>query len=143
VLDQRYPEYYYQAVDRKTYNMLNWILIALVAMLPLRGVQAIEQVNCQMQDQSSMEMIDYGMHAGHDMSDIAGIEADKQHDCCCCDNGMNCSGDCGMGIGASFIMQSTISVPVVNTTALRTQYNSSLASGTFSPPIRPPANLQI
>jgi len=58
-LDQRCREYYDLIVNKRTHNMLNWMLIVLMAILPLRNAAAFEQVNCQMHEQSSIEMSDH------------------------------------------------------------------------------------
>jgi len=114
-----------------------------MAMLPLRNAMALEQANCQMHEQSSIEMTDHAMHAMHDMSDTANVDVNEQHDCCCCDNGMSCNGNCNLGLGVSFIMQPSFTVPVINSTAFQAFINGPLVLTEFSPPIRPPASLQI
>ena len=114
-----------------------------MAMLPLRNGMAFEQVDCQMQEKSSIEMTEHDMHAMHGMSDIADVDANEQHDCCCCDSGMSCNGNCSLGLGVSFFMQPAITVPVINGTAFQACINSPLVLTEFSPPIRPPASLQI
>lgn len=119
------------------------MLIALVAMLPLRNVMALEQLNCQMHEQSSIEVTGHDMHAMHGMSATSDVVANTSDDCCCCDNGMQCNGDCGLGLGASFIVQSAIVVPVINGTTFHAHDHNTLVIGEFSPPIRPPQNLPI
>lgn len=143
LLDQACRGYYDLIVNSKTHNILNWMLIVLMALLPLRNVMALEQVNCQMHEQSSIEMTAHGMHAMHDMSGIADVDANEQHNCCCCDSGMSCSGDCNLGLAVSFIMQPAITVPEIDGTTFHASINSPLALTEFSPPIRPPASLQI
>lgn len=123
--------------------MLNWLLIVLMALLPLRNATAFEQVNCQMHDQSSMEMSGHDMHAMHGMSHMDSSDTTAPDNCCCCDNGMSCNGDCGLGLGASFIVQSAITVPVISDTTCRIHINATLVFRDVSPPIRPPENLQI
>jgi hypothetical protein len=130
-------------VNKKTRHIVNWMLIALVAMLPLRNVMALEQLNCQMHDQSSVEVTGHDMHALHGMSASSDMAANTSatnasDDCCCCDNGMKCNGDCGLGLGASFIVQSGFTVPVINGTTFHVHDNNSLVVAEFSPPIRPP-----
>ena len=144
-LDQRCREYYDLIVNKRTHNMLNWMLIVLMAILPLRNAAAFEQVNCQMHEQSSIEMSDHDMHAMHGMShmDSSGDTAAAPDDCCCCDNSMSCNGDCGVGLGASFIVQSAITVPAISGTTCRTHINATLVLRDVSPPIRPPQNFQI
>jgi hypothetical protein len=143
LLDHAYRGYYYRTVNKKTRHILNWMLVALMVMLPLRNVSALEQVNCQMHDQSSIEMNEHGMHGMHGVSDIADADTDanEQHNCCCCDSGMNCNGNCSLGPAVSFIMQPAITVPLINGTAFHSCINSPLVLTEFSPPLRPPINL--
>jgi hypothetical protein len=130
-------------VNKKTRYLLNWILIALLAMLPLRNVMALAQVNCEMHDQSSIEMIDHSMHAMHSSSSIDNRDAVVADNCCCCDNGMDCTGDCSLGLSASLIMQPVITVPTINQSRLQTFISTSLVLREISPPVRPPENFQI
>lgn len=145
-LDRWYHGYYYLIVNISTRNLLSWILVALMVMLPLRGVMAFDQASCQMHDPGNnsavAEMHDHSMHAMQGSPDDAGVATSSEsHDCCCCDGGMNCNGDCGIGLSASLIMQSVMTVPVLNRTAIRTQINNNLISRELIPPTRPPANL--
>lgn len=122
--------------------MLNWILIAMMAMLPLRSVIAFDQSSCEMHDQASME-VDHSAHSMHAMSDAAQPESDQSNNCCCCDSDMKCSSDCGMGMSVSFLAQSVHTLPVLNQAAVRTHIDNSLVFRDLAPPIRPPASLQI
>jgi hypothetical protein len=143
MLDQAYRGYYYLIVNKRTRHILNWMLIALMAMLPIRNVMALEQVNCQMHDQSSIEMADHDMHAMHGMSDIADVDANEKQNCCCCDSSMSCNGNCSLGPGVSLFMQPAITVPAINGTRFQACINSSLVLTEYSPPVRPPASLKI
>ena len=114
----------------------------MMAMLPLRSVIAFDQSSCQMLDQVSME-VDHSAHSMHAMSDAAQPESDELNNCCCCDSDMKCSSDCGMGAGVSFLMQSAVSLPVLNQAALRTHIDNTLVFRDLTPPVRPPASLHI
>lgn len=122
--------------------MLNWIVIALMVMLPLRGVIALDQSACEMHDEASEEMVDHSLHAMHLMAEGAQMDADESQNCCS-DLSMNCNSDCGIGMSVSFLMQSAIAVPAQNETTFRTHVNNNLVFRDIAPPIRPPASLQI
>ena len=122
--------------------MLNWIVIALMVMLPLRGVIALDQSACEMHDEASEKMVDHSLHAMHLMAEGVQMDADETQNCCS-DLSMNCSSDCGIGMSVSFLMHSAITVPVQNETAFRTYVNDNLVFRDLAPPIRPPASLQI
>lgn len=113
----------------------------MMVMLPLRGVMASSQSTCELHDEASQQVMDHDMHKAHMMAEDAGMDTDESNDCCCCDNGMKCTSDCGIGTSVSFITQSTITVPAQNETAFRTHVNNNLVFRDPAPPIRPPASL--
>jgi len=122
--------------------MLNWIVIAIMVMLPLRGVIALDQSTCEMHNEASQEVVDHSLHEMHLMTEGAQIDTNESQNCCS-DLSMNCNSDCGIGMNVSFIMQSAITFPAQNETAFRTHVNNNLVFRDLAPPIRPPASLQI
>jgi hypothetical protein len=129
-------------VNKNTRNILNWIVIAMMVMLPLRGVIALDQSACEMHDEASEEMVDHSLHTMHLMTEGVQMDANESQNCCS-DLSMNCNSDCGIGMSVSFLMQSAIAVPAQNETAFRTHVNNNLVFRDLAPPIRPPASLQI
>jgi len=115
----------------------------MIAMLPLRGVIANDKSTCELHDEVSPEVMSHAVHMAHIMADDAGIDADESNDCCCCDNGMKCTSDCGIGTSVPFISQSAITLPAVNQTAFRIHVTNDLVFRDLAPPIRPPAYPQI
>ena len=109
----------------------------MMVMLPLRGVLAINYSICQMQDESSQEMID---HSKHMMSVETQVDVNESHDCCG-DGDVKCHSDCGLGINISIIIQPVVTVPALNNTSFRTHVNNILVLRELTPPTRPPAYL--
>lgn len=143
LLARQYREYYYLTVNKNIRNMLNWLLIAMIVMLPLRSVMAFAQTTCEMHGQASLEMAGHSMHMMHLMTGDAqaGNSASQNGDCC--KSGKTCTGDCCVGISVSFIMQSAVLLPAFNEAAFNPLVNTSLVFRNLAPPVRPPANLQI
>jgi hypothetical protein len=140
LLAQYYREYYYSNVNKKTRNILNWVLIVMMVMLPLRGVMAFAQSTCKMHDQA---MEGHGMHMMHMMAEDVQIDADESQNCDCCKGDITCSGDCSIGMSVSFITQSAVMLPALNKTAFNPLVNNNLVFRDLTPPLRPPENLQI
>jgi hypothetical protein len=136
-------EYYYQIVNKRTRNFLNWILIAMLAMLPLRSVMALEKASCEMHAQDTQLMQDHAMHMMHSMVDHMQMDISVEEDCCCCDSAMSCSNDCGAGLNVSLITQPAVALPEINKPVYRAQVNHRLVYTDLSPPVRPPAHRQI
>lgn len=120
--------------------MLNWILITLLVMLPMRAVLAIDQ-SCQMHELGSQQSMGHHMHSGHTMPETDHDDAVASDDCCCCESTVSCSYDCGMGTSASVIMQHALTVPVLNKSSFRTQVVDNLVFRELVPLSRPPAYL--
>jgi hypothetical protein len=139
-LAQLYREYYHLNVNKNTRCIVNWILIIMMAMLPLRSVLAISHGTCKMHHEVSREMMHHDMHTMHRVADDARIDTDESMDCCH-DSGMQCSSDCSMVMSFSVITPTAISLPVLNETAFRTHVISDLVIRDLAPPIRPPACL--
>jgi hypothetical protein len=127
-------------VNKKTRNILNWVLIAMMVMLPLRGVMAFAQATCEMHGQATE---DRSMHMMHQMAEDVQIGADESQNHDCCDSGISCTGDCGTGMSVSFITQSAVMLPALNKTAFNPFVNNNLVFRDLTPPLRPPENLQI
>ena len=140
LLAQSYREYYYLNVNKNTRNILNWVLIAMMVMLPMRSVMALAQSACEMHEQAEKGHSMHMMHhiAKHAQSNTA---ESQNHDCC--DSDISCTGDCSTGMSVSFITQSAVMLPVLNKTAFNVRVSNNLVFRDLTPPLRPPANLQI
>jgi hypothetical protein len=143
LLAQRYREYYYLNANKNTRNILNWLLIAMMVMLPLRSVMALAQTTCEMHGQASLEMEGHSMHTMHMMNEDAQADNGATQNRDCCKSGKTCTGDCCIGISVSFITQSAVLLPEFNEAAFNPLVNNSLVSRNLAPPVRPPANLQV
>lgn len=121
--------------------MLNWVLIAMMLMLPLRGVMAVDETTCELHDQASTEVMGHNMHMAHLTADDVAIDAEQSNDCCCCESSMNCTSDCGIGTSVPFISQSAIILPALNETAYHSHVDNDLIFRDLAPPVRPPASL--
>jgi hypothetical protein len=121
-----------------TQRILNWMLIALMVMSPLRLVWADGQPNCDMHDQSAEQ---HAEHHWHHSADANQYDVVDSGDCCCCDSSASCGSDCGFSIGASVILPSGIDLALSNPSSIRTKIVNDLVFREFSPPTRPPAYL--
>ncbi len=130
-------------MDWNTRNLLSWVVIAMMVMMPLRGVLALTHTTCDMHDPASQVMDDHRMHMMHQVNEFVSMDVAESLECCCCDSAMQCGSDCGIGINASCITQSVFTFPSLNTTTFHTFVNNNLVFRELAPPIRPPANLQI
>jgi hypothetical protein len=128
-------------VNKNTRNIINWVLIAMLAMLPLRSVMAVVESTCELHDEVSQGAIDHDMHMVHMRLDDASIDTAESSDCCCCESSMKCTSDCGIGTSASFIAQSAVLIPALNETVFQTHVKNDLVFRDLAPPIRPPASL--
>lgn len=136
-LAQRYREYYYLTVNKNRYSIVNWVLIAMMVMLPMRSAMAFSQFTCEMHDESARKLMDHGMHM---MVDGARMDIDAPMDCCL-DSDNHCGNDCGMNMSVSIITPSAITLPALHQTAFRTHVINDLVFRDLAPPIRPPASL--
>jgi len=143
LLAQSYREYYYLNVNKNTRNILNWVLIAMMVMLPMRSVMAFVETACEMHDQASQVVENHSAHMMHQMDEDVQIDADESQNNDCCDSDISCTGDCSTGISVSFITQSAVMLPVWNKTAFNPLVSNNLVFRDLTPPLRPPANLQI
>lgn len=125
------------AVNHNTHKLFHWLLIAILAVAPLRGVMAMG-TDCDM-SAGSPSMADHTMHAMH-MTDDAS-PANESHDCCN-DSTTACISDCGAGINFPFIMQDAITSASIDHSRLVARVHSNLLVRAPTPPIRPPAYLQ-
>ncbi|MGB5456148.1 MAG: hypothetical protein WBO73_09480 [Gammaproteobacteria bacterium] len=129
-------------MDLRQHNLLNWILITIMVMLPLRSVIASDRSTCDMHEQASPQ--DSGHHLHHHQ--VMG-EADHQNtiatndECCCCEGSISCHANCSISLGAGVIMPPALSVPTLNVSSIRTQVASNPVFRERIPPIRPPAYL--
>ena len=119
---------------------------------PVRGVLAVQQSHCDMDDMSMNSMSMSTMMQSHDMSamssaDIsvdmsAGKNTDK-HQSCCCDGDCQaaCMGSCDMNISASLLIQNSIYHPAFVKSTSSTGFSSEIIIRALAPPSRPPAQL--
>jgi len=135
--------YYYPDMRKRTRNTMNWIIIAMMAMLPLRGVMASVQSNCDMHEQATQHVHDHSMHMAHQVDQAVQQQAADSADCCCCDSAMQCATDCGIGSSVSIISLSSIVIPSLGAAVLRDHVATNLVFRELAPPIRPPANLLV
>jgi hypothetical protein len=149
LLAQRYRQYYYLEVNKNTRNILNWVLIAMMVMLPLPNIMAVAQAGCEMHDQASQAAQDHSMHMMHLMDEDARIDAHESRNNDCCDRDMSCgrdiscTGDCGTATSVSFITQSAAMLPTLNRAVFNPLVDNNLVFRNLAPPVRPPSNLQI
>lgn len=142
------------------YKPLHYVLIILLMLAPLRGVMAVQQSHCDMEDMpmsasanDSMSGHDMSGHAMHGMSPLeftavpVHMTADQpqtdqstsNEQCCCCDSG--CAANCDMSISASMVMNASAYSPVFINTSNSISYTSEILVRALTPPSRPPANL--
>jgi hypothetical protein len=135
--------YYYIFVKAPTPQIVNWILIALMVVMPLRAVMALERVNCEMHDAAIATSHDHSMHMMHDMNDQVQPLATDQQTCCCCDGTVSCTSDCAAGLSVSLLLPSSVVLPERNRPLYRSMMANKPVFRDPSPPLRPPAIRQI
>lgn len=143
LLAQRYCEYYYSNMNKITRSILNWVLIAMMVMLPMRSVMAFAQSACEMHDHVSKAVENHSAHMMHQIAKDAQSDTAESQNNDCCNGGISCTGDCSTGMSVSFITQSAVMLPVLNNTAFNVLVSNNLVFRDLTPPLRPPANLQI
>jgi hypothetical protein len=126
-------------MNRTARNLLNWAVIMMMVMLPLRGVLALPLAACDMHETASHAAGDHGAHAMHHAAESVQTGTADASDCC--DSAAHCGGDCGMGTGFSFIAPSVISVPSSTGPGIRSRVIDHLVFREITPPVRPPASL--
>ena len=134
-----FTEYYHFVMKRTARKMLNWVVIMMMVMLPVRSVLALPLAACDMHEAASHASGDHGAHAMHHaVESVRNGTADASD---CCDSATHCGGDCGMGTGFSFIAPSVISVPSSIEHGIHSRFIDHLVFREIAPPFRPPANL--
>ena len=118
--------------------MLNWFLIAMMVMLPLRSVLAFDQTSCQMQHETPRMMVD---HSSHMMPDDVQGNPDKAHNCCS-ESGAACNNNCSSGMNLSFVFQKPVLITANYNSMLVANTSNDVLFRATTPPIRPPAYLQ-
>ena len=119
--------------------MLNWAVVIMMVMLPMRGVLALTQAACDMHETASHAAGDHSAHEMHHAVESVQTETADATDCC--DSAAHCGGDCGMGTVFSFIAPSVISVPSTTGPGVRSRVTDHLVAREIAPPVRPPAYL--
>ena len=132
-------EYYHFVMNQTARNMLNWVVVIMMVMLPMRGVLALPQAACDMHEMAFHAAGDHSAHEMHHAVEPVQTETANASDCC--DSATHCAGDCGMGTGFSFIAPSIISVPSSTGSGVRSRVTDHLVAREIAPPVRPPANL--
>jgi hypothetical protein len=130
-------------VNKNTRNILNWVLIAVMVMLPLRSVMAFALTSCEMHDQASQAVEGHSMHMMHRMVENARSDTGDSQNSDCCNSGITCTGDCSIGMSVSFITPSVVMLPALNEAEFNPLVNNNLVLRDLTPPLRPPANLLI
>jgi len=120
-------------------KLLNWVVVIMMVMLPLRGGLALPQAACDMHEAASHAADDHSGHKMHHAVESVQTETADASDCC--DSATHCGGDCGMGTGFSFMAPSIISVPSSTGPGVRSRVTDHLVARDIAPPVRPPANL--
>ena len=143
LLAQSYREYYYSSVNKNTRSIINWALIAVMMLLPMRSVMAFAQSTCEMHDQAPQAVKVHSMHMMHQVVEDSQSDTAESQNHDCCDSDISCTGDCSTGTSVSFITQSAVMLPVLNKTAFNVLVSNNLVFRDLTPPLRPPANLQI
>ena len=119
-----------------TQRILNWMLITLMVMLPLRVVWADVQSSCDMHDPSAEQHAEHHQHHSPDADQYGSVDSG---DCCCCDSGTSCGSDCGASTSVGVILPSGLDLSLSNTFSIRTKTVNDLVFRELSPPTRPPA----
>lgn len=119
-----------------TQRILNWMLIALMVLLPLRVVWADVQSSCDMQDPSTEQHAEHHQHHSPDADQFVSVDSG---DCCCCDSGASCGADCGASTSVGVILPSGLDLSLPNTLSIRTKIVNGLVFREIRPPTRPPA----
>ena len=139
----------------KKHYILNWLLITVMVMLPLRGALASELADCQMKhEQSDKEqhqtMIDHSAHmmsgsvqagAGDAVEKSAATPGGDPHQCCD-DKGMMCNNDCASMMSMSFVIHSASSIDARYHSVLTAQTTTDVLLRALPPLERPPAYFQ-
>jgi len=126
-------------VNKKHNKLLHYVLIILLMFAPVRGVLAVQQPHCDMDDMSMSTMMQ-----SHDMDTMssAGKNTDK-HQSCCCDGDCQaaCMGSCDINISASLLIQNSTYHPAFVKSTSSTGFSSEIIIRALAPPSRPPAQL--
>jgi len=126
-------------------KLLNYVLIILLMVAPLRGVVAAHcdmvKMSMQEMDVSSNTIV---MHAPmmHDMSAMqstGSVPADTSKHHCCDDASASCSGVCDLGISFSLMLQEISYSPVYKSSFNSVPFTSKILFRELTPPSRPPA----
>ena len=138
----------------KRHYILNWLLISMMVMLPLRSVLAFDLADCQMQHEaSSQTMIDHTMadqsmvdHSAHMMpdptqADTGLADSGNSHNCCS-DKDMMCNSDCASVINMSFVIQTPVLIENSYHSVIIARTSTDVLLRTLPPLERPPAHLQ-
>jgi len=119
---------------------------------PMRGVMAMQQVHCDMDDEamnvSAIVPVEDGssaMHASHDMSSMLMHDSSQQQSVNnqhqCCDGMKTCAGDCDMGTVVSLLVQTSNYAPLFISVADAGNDSSEPIVRELIPPSRPPAKI--
>lgn len=143
-------------MNKKHNKLLHYVLIILLMFAPVRGVLAVQQSHCDMDDMSMNSMSMSTMMQSHDMDAMssadlsvdgladmsAGKNTDK-HQSCCCDGDCQaaCMGSCDINISASLLIQNSTYHQAFAKSTSSSGFSSEIIIRALAPPSRPPAQL--
>jgi hypothetical protein len=150
-------------VNIKSYKLLQYLLIILLMMTPLRSAMAVQDLHCEMDKMSgsstsgstmqsmmslasSHQMQSPSSNTGMAVTDMAitdmtitgMVQSDQtQRACCCCDDNA-CASDCDMGINVSILMPNSVYAAVFISVSSSELFSSRLLARALPPLSRPP-----
>ncbi len=140
-------------MNTQHYKPLNYVLIILLILAPLRSVLASQLMACDMEETSAVVMAEAGdsmnhcEHLSHDMSidmpqdkqlsdDSASHKNTVQVTSCCSDD--SCKSNCHFAVSASLFIQNSEYLPMLFSTDVFETSVTTLLVRELSPPSRPP-----
>jgi hypothetical protein len=150
-------------VNVKHYRLLHFVLIFLLIISPLRSALAMQLMQCEMEnmmDDVTANMAVASHHAEmhtmhvstnaspvgsshqlHVMQTESAQPVSDQHQCCCCDDGSNCMGNCDLGMNASLVILVSAYTPAFVEVTQAPIISTDVIIRELTPPSRPPATL--
>lgn len=131
------------------HKLLHYVLIVLLMIAPFRGIMAMQDTHCDMDEMnmsSSVADTGHDMMASHDMSAMSFTQAIQQqssqpgHQCCCCD-GADCVANCDIGTVVSLVLQQSSYIPLFKDVSESFVATQNILVRELTPPSRPPATL--
>lgn len=133
------------------HKLLHYVLIVLLMFAPLRGVVAMQDTHCDMDEMSmssSSADSSHEMMVSDEMHIMSSIDADalqqesgqSDHQCCCCE-GADCAANCDLGTVVSLVLQQSSYVPLFKDVSESISVSQNILIRELTPPSRPPATL--